>query len=215
MPFMYAAANNKQGNTTNPEVFACLPGVFASPFCRNADSMKSKNQMDKQLMRRAKKNDPAALCVLGGKYESKGHYSRAFECYTKAAELGDMMAHYLLSALYHSGRFVEKDEGKMLYHVEEAAIGGHTEARYDLGLYESFNENYERGVKHLIIAATQGHNDSMKVLMEMFKDGLVQKENLASVLRAHKAAVDAAKSPQRQVADDFLYGPVMERNFSG
>ena len=56
-------------------------------------------------------------------------------------------------------------------------------------------------VKHWIISATQGYDVSMKALMEAFKDGLVQKEELAAVLRAHKAAVDQIKSPEREAAE--------------
>eukprot|EP00986_Skeletonema_menzelii_P008758 scaffold3801_cov150-Skeletonema_menzelii.AAC.8 len=39
------------------------------------------------------------------------------------------------------------------------------------------------------------------MLMVAFKDGLVSKENLASALRAHQAAIDATKSPQREAAE--------------
>ena len=36
-----------------------------------------------------------------------------------------------------NGEGVEKDEGKAIYHLEEAAMGGHPRARYDLGLGEA------------------------------------------------------------------------------
>ena len=36
-----------------------------------------------------------------------------------------------------------------------------------------------------------------------FKMGFVSKEVLATALRAHKAAVDATKSPQRKAAEEF------------
>ena len=39
--------------------------------------------------------------------------------------------------------------------------------------------------------------------MNAYKDGLVDKEDLASTLRAHKAVVDAIKSPQREEAEVF------------
>ena len=194
-------ANNTRGITPN-HIVPFLPEMMACPFCRTAT--KSTKQTDKQLMKRAKANDPAALCLLGGKYNDKGYYSRAFECFTKAAELGEMPAHYELSSLYHFGQFVEKDEVKSVHHREEAAIGGHPGARYSLGAYESSNENFERAVKHWIIAATQGFDDSMEMVMVAFRRGLISKEDLASVLRAHKAAVDATRSPQRQAADDYF-----------
>ena len=126
----------------------------------------------------------------------------AFEYFTKAAELGDAEAHYKLSFLYREGKGVEEDWEKEIYHLEKAAIGGHAMARHNLGVYEWYNENIERAVKHYIIAATQGVDESIKVLMEMFKMALVSKDDLAAVLRAHKAAVDATKSPQRKAAED-------------
>ena len=82
------------------------------------------------------------------------------------------------------------------------AIAGHPHARYNLGAYEWSNENFERAVKHWIIAAKQGENESIKALMDLFRDGCVSKEELASALRAHQAAVEATKSPQREEAEE-------------
>ena len=39
--------------------------------------------------------------------------------------------------------------------------------------------------------------------MKVFKEGFVSKEELAAALRAHKAAVDATKSPQRVAAEEY------------
>ena len=39
--------------------------------------------------------------------------------------------------------------------------------------------------------------------MKAFKEGFVEKEVLAVALRAHKAAIDATKSPQREAAGEF------------
>jgi formylmethanofuran:tetrahydromethanopterin formyltransferase len=53
-------------------------------------------------------------------------------------------------------------------------------------------------VKHFIIAANLGYDDSIKGLKEYYTNGQVSKEDFAAALRAHKAAVDATKSPQRE-----------------
>ena len=50
--------------------------------------------------------------------------------------------------------------------------------------------NFDRAVKHWIIAATQGCEDSMQSLMEAFEGGLMEKDVLAAALRAQKDAVD-------------------------
>ena len=55
-------------------------------------------------------------------------------------------------------------------------------------------------MKHFIIAANLGHDDSIQMLKRCYKHGLVSKDEFAAALRAHQAAVDATKSPQRDAA---------------
>ena len=171
-------------------------------FCRKHATTAKEN--DKRRMKRVEANDPIALCHEGIDQRRKGNNTRAFEYWTKAAELGDVESHFRLAAMDHDGVGVEKDTGKGTYHLEEAAICGHPTARYLLGRYEWSIGNAERAVKHWIIAATQGDDGSIEALMKAYKGGLVSKEDLASALRAHKAAVDATKSPQRDVAEEYF-----------
>ena len=111
-------------------------------------------------MKRADAKDPVAMYKEGLLKLGEGDYRRASDYFTKAAELGYAWAHYELAIMYGDGKGVEKDAMKDIHHVEEAAIGGHAEARYFLGSHEwDNNRNYERAVKHWIIAATQGQDD--------------------------------------------------------
>eukprot|EP00985_Skeletonema_marinoi_P007900 scaffold3525_cov104-Skeletonema_marinoi.AAC.7 len=174
---------------------------FKCPFCRTP--ITSNDEADKQRTNRIKMNDPVAICQEGVAHFEKGDPNKAFEYFTKASGLGDVEAHYLLSLLYHNGHGVEKDRGKQIHHLEQAAIGGHPRARHNLGCDEEESGNIERAVKHYIIAAKEGYDGSIKPLMEYFKEGFVSKEDLASTLRAHQAAVDATKSPQREAAKEF------------
>ena len=169
------------------------------PFCREPES-ETKEEVAERRMKRMEVNDPVAIRQEGGERYKQGDYCSAFEYFTKAADLGDAVAHYRLAAMYHEGYGVEKDIGKSNYHMEEASIGGNPRARYNLGCHEFNRGNVERAMKHYFIAATQGDDLSMKCLMEMFKMGFVNKEELAAVLRAHQAAVDATKSLQREEA---------------
>ena len=109
--------------------------------------------------------------------------------------------------MYSFGQGVEEDWGKQIYHLEEATIRGHPDARYSLGFQEEISGNIERAVKHWTIAAKQGHDESIKALLRAFKhpfrSGLISKEELAATLRAQKAAVDATKSPQRKEAEEY------------
>jgi TPR repeat protein len=156
------------------------------------------------IMKRVEKNDPVAMMLMGKQRDDEGDYSSAFEYYTKAAELGDVTAHYNLSIMYHLGLGVEKDEKKEVYHLEEAAIVGHVEARHNLGCYEEINGRMERAVTHWIIAANMGLDESLKALWQYHAKGFVKKEDLTATLRAHQAAVNAAKSPQREEVEEFL-----------
>ncbi len=173
------------------------------PFCREPTA-ETDEERNKRRMKRIAVNDPFAIQCEGGDQYQKGDYSGSFKYISKAAKLGDTEAQFLLSALYQRGHGVEKDMGKAMYHLEEAAIGGHSIARNNLACEEINNRNYEKGVKHFIIAATQGEDNSTKALMDLFKRGFVSKEDLASALRAHQTAVDATKSPHREAVDGYL-----------
>eukprot|EP00984_Skeletonema_dohrnii_P001621 scaffold514_cov150-Skeletonema_dohrnii-CCMP3373.AAC.1 len=87
---------------------------------------------------------------------------------------------------------------------EEAAIAGHPQARCNLSGYGWGNERFDRAVKHLIITANLGYDGSIQRLKESYKEGKVSKEDLAGALRAHYAAIDATKSPQRGAAEKYL-----------
>ena len=82
--------------------------------------------------------------------------------------------------------------------MEEAAIGGCVDARHNLGCHEAKNGRMERAVKHFIIAANMGEEESMNVLWKYHAWGLVKKDDLTATLRAHHAAVDATKSYETQ-----------------
>ncbi|KAK1746831.1 hypothetical protein QTG54_002175 [Skeletonema marinoi] len=169
------------------------------PFCWHPLG-ESDAEFNKHIMKRAAVNDPFALREIGKEHHCDGNYEDAFEYWTKSAEFGDVDAHFLLSTLYRKGQYVEKDEKEERYHLEEAAIGGHPDARLYLVTNEIENDEFERATRHLIIGAKLGCNNSIKSLMEVYKIGQISKEELAATLRAHQAAVDATKSSQREEA---------------
>eukprot|EP00984_Skeletonema_dohrnii_P005515 scaffold1943_cov85-Skeletonema_dohrnii-CCMP3373.AAC.2 len=158
-------------------------------------------ECDKRRMKRIEANDPVAMTQWGGEQAQKGDVEGAFEYWTKAAELGNADAHYNLSVVYRDGEGVEKDKKKELHHLEEAAIGGHPDARHNLGCLENRDGRVARAVKHWIIAAKLGDDDSLESLKDAFGKGYVSKEDFAAALRGHQAAVDATKSPQRDEAE--------------
>jgi TPR repeat protein len=120
---------------------------------------------------------------------------------SRAAELGNVDAHAKLGMMYEMGRGVEEDEKKAVYHDEKAAIGGHPQARYNLACIEEENGNIERAVKHHMIAANLGHDQSMKALWKHYSAENITKEDLDATLRTHQAAINAMKSAQRDAAE--------------
>ena len=131
---------------------------------------------------------------------SEENYDGAFEYLSKAADLDDVEAHYQLSIMYQKGNGVEKDEQMEAYHLEVAAIAGHPNARHNVGAHELRNCRNDRAVKHFIIAANLGYDGAIQALKKCYAGGVVSKEDFAVALRAHQAAVDATKSPQREAA---------------
>ena len=169
------------------------------PFCRNALPL-TEEGAKKQWLKRVEANDPVAICIMGTKSLIERDYKSAFEYWTKAATLGDALAHYQLSIFYRDGQGVEKDEKKELHHLKEAAIGGHPSARHNLGCFEGKKFRMDRAVKHYIIAAKLGYDKSLESVKTLYKAGYVSKDDFAAALRGYQAAIDLTKSPQREEA---------------
>eukprot|EP00986_Skeletonema_menzelii_P010379 scaffold5063_cov150-Skeletonema_menzelii.AAC.8 len=173
------------------------------PFCRHAKPT-TQEEMKLNEMKRVAANDPVALRECGKEFYQNGDYESAFKYCTKAAELGDVDAHYHVAFMYRKGQGVEKDEEKYIHYLEEAAIGGHPRARCNLAFHESKNGRFERAVKHLIIAANLGYDDAIQDLKDCYKNGLVSKDDFAAALRANQAVINETKSPQREAAKKFF-----------
>src|SRR5210317_187729 len=91
-------------------------GNFDCPFCREP-APKDDVECIKRKMERIKANDPVAMCEMGTIRYEEGDYDNAVKYWTKAAELGDVIAHYQLADSYHEGDVVEKDEEMAVYHL--------------------------------------------------------------------------------------------------
>eukprot|EP00984_Skeletonema_dohrnii_P026835 scaffold16248_cov72-Skeletonema_dohrnii-CCMP3373.AAC.1 len=173
------------------------------PFCRHPFPATTA-EAEANTMKRIEVNDPAAIRQMGVNCCKKEQFDTAFQYLTKAAELGDIVAHYQLSLMYKNGEVAEKDEKKRVYHLEEAAIGGHPGARYELGTVEVRigMERMDRAIKHWMIGANLGDEQSLTVL-KLSYPVFVIKEDFAAALRAYQTAVDGMKSPDREVAAEI------------
>ena len=172
-------------------------------FCRSPVAETPAQEL-KYRMKRIEVNCPVAIRNEGLECYHDGKYEEAFEYYSKAAELGDIEAHYHLATLYGYGEGVEKDEKKQRKHLETAAIGGHPGARLVLCDLEMNKGNINRTIKHLVIAAKQGSEHAIDFLKKRYTDGdgIVSKDVLADALRGYQEALDTMKSPQREAAEE-------------
>ena len=171
-------------------------------FCRKALHDTEEEKIER-LMKRIGANDALAIRYMGTERYQEGDCRSAFEYWTRAAALGDVTAHYILSITYGEGKVVEKDEKREMHHAEQAAIGGHPEARHNLGLMEWESGKADRAVKHWIIAARLGYDGSLENVKVAYKAGYASKEDFAAALHGYKTAVDETKSPQREEAAEL------------
>ncbi len=171
-------------------------------YCREP-MPKTQEEADQNFMKRAKANDPIALFNMGSKCRKEGDSEGTVQYWTKAAELGDSESHFNLSLIYAMGEGVEKDKKKQIYHLEEAAIGGHPWARFNLGAHEERAGRYDRAIKYWFIASSLGFDRALNAVKKCFQNGDASKEDYEAALRGHQAAVDATKSKQREEAYAF------------
>ena len=169
------------------------------PFCRKPLPKTDEESIMNQ-QKRIEANDPFALNDEGLCCFHAGDYVAAIGYWERAARLGEIQAHYQLSISYKQGRFVEMDNNKFIFHSEQAAIGGHTRARYNLAVSEGQKGNIDKARKHLIIAANLGCDLSIEMLKKMYAGGDISKDDYATALRAYQAALDVMKSPLRDAA---------------
>ena len=85
-------------------------------------------------------------------------------------------------------------------------MGGHNFARHNQEIEECHNIGIRdidaghtgRGLKHLVIAASDGYQPSLTIVKEGYKLGGIKKEDYAKALRAFQESTDAVKSKQRE-----------------
>jgi len=183
----------------------CLPREHC-PFCNTA-APQSYEEVNRRLVERIEKyNDPAAMFQLGGFYaDGSGSLPvdrvKANELYQRASDLGHAGAHYNLAGAYFDGEEgVQVDRKKAIHHCQIAAMMGDMLARFRLGAYEEKKGNHDRALRHFMIAARCGHDESLEMVKKAYMEGDVTKEDFEKILREHKASQDETKSNQRDRA---------------
>ena len=179
-------------------------GMFDCLFCRTP---KPDNDADAlvMLLARVEKKDPDAINFLGEQYcfgilGLEKDIRRAVELWSKAAELGSIQALFSLGVAYYNGDGVQQDEAKADEFCQNAAMRGDVESRYNLGVIERKENNHDRAVKHFLISAKMGDNDSFETIKEYFMTGDATKEQYAEALKGYQDAVEEMESHGRDEA---------------
>jgi len=176
-------------------------GMFDCAFCRTPcpDSDDGKLKM---IQARVRKKDPQAIDMLGKKYffgslGSQKDVRRAVELFTEAAELGSIEALFDLGNAYFHGEGVQQDKGKANEFYKEGAMQGHVECRYNLGQAEIRKGGLDRAVRHWVISAKMGHENSVENIKKLFTAGVGTKDQYMEALRGYQNAVEEVKSHDR------------------
>ena len=80
---------------------------------------------------------------------------------------------------------------------------GNSYARHNLGVSEENTGNFDKALKHYIIAVKGGCTDSIDVIRELYKNGHATKDQYANALRSHQVYLNEIKSDQRDKAAAF------------
>ena len=162
------------------------------PFCRTPPSASDLEYVER-LKKRVDAADADAIFQLGSCYKlgMRGlpqDYGKANKFWLGAGELGHALAHNNLANAYENKEGVERDTKKAEYYYELAAMGGDVEARRNLGVKECNAGSMNRAMKHWMISAGAGDDESLNVIRECFLNGHATKDDFERALRAHKEA---------------------------
>ena len=127
-------------------------------------------------------------------------YTKALELFRRAVDLGNAEAYSNIGYLYWYGEGVEVDKKKARHHFELAAIKGNVVARHNLGVVEGELGNFDRSLKHHMIAAGGGYADSLGYIKLLYKNRQATKEDFTKVLQDYQKYLDEIKSAQRDKA---------------
>ena len=175
------------------------------PFCRTFSVGVSREKIADYRAKRVEQNCPVAIRETGREAFFKNRLDEALQYFKRAAELGDIQAHFELATWFEGDVGFERK--KRIKHLETAAIGGHPQARMYLAKEELANGQVKRSLDHLVIGTKQGCGESLEMLQALAEKVKVDKDLFTDALRGYQAAVDARKSPQREEAEVYFPKP--------
>jgi len=191
----YAQVYDNQGNIVAKRV---------CPFCRTPTPTSEKEAI-KREKKRVNLSDPMAICNHGNYYRDgmngfAQNHTKALELWHRAAKLGCAGAYCSIGYAYECGHGVEVDKKKALHYYEQAAMRGDESARHYLGYKEGMAGNFDRAVKHYIVAVRSGQNESLEAIKLLYSNGYATKDDYTKALQAYQVYLGDIKSNQRDRA---------------
>jgi len=162
------------------------------PFCRAKEPYNNTEILKRLYKQIEKHNDPTAMNVVGW-WSMKGieglrqNLKKAEELFKRSFDLGNIDVAYLLKQLYH--KYIP-DEVLVMKYLEEGTRRGNACCMVDLANHTLQSGNVEEATRLVVMAARLGLDLAMNKLMVYYRNGWLSKEDLATTLRAHKAAND-------------------------
>jgi len=180
------------------------------PFCR-APYPTSVKENIQRYKKRVEMGDAAAMQKVGecyslGKCGLPQDMTKALELWHQAAELGCAEAYLAVGYAYYNGKGVEIDKKKANHYYELAAMGGNEVARFNLSGIEASVGNFDRALKHLMIAVRDGDARSLKEIQWLFSGGFAKEDDAVRALHLYQDHFDEIKSDQRERIDDTNVG---------
>jgi len=86
---------------------------------------------------------------------------------------------------------------------EGAGYGGNVKARYNLGVKEAREGNFDRSIKHFLISVGSGCLTSTKCIKDLYSNGHATKEQYTKALQTYQTYLGEIKSRQRDEAAAF------------
>ena len=177
------------------------------PFCR-IPAPTEVEELNKRRRKRLEAGDAIAIHQQGCDYRDgrNGYpqdYTKALELWHQAGELGHSEAYVCIGYFYDKGRGVERDKKKAIYHYELAAMKGSVSARYNLGAVEQNAGNFERAIKHYMIATRSGSSESLEFIKKICSDGHSINGDYTKALQLYQSYLGEIKSSQRDDAAEF------------
>ncbi|EJK59560.1 hypothetical protein THAOC_20200 [Thalassiosira oceanica] len=179
-------------------------GMFDCAFCRTPMPKNDANALALARARAARK-DPVAINFLGEKYcrgklGLQKDMQRAVALWTEAAELGSSRALSNLGIAYEVGEGVKQDMAKAAEFFTKAAMQGHVSSRHNLGCDDWQRGNFSRALRHFMISAKMGLQESVEMVKRAYTGGNATKEQYAEALKGYQDSVEEMKSHDRDEA---------------